>query len=180
MERSAMLFVGKFNPFHKGHMEALKRILQDGDEVIIVVGSSQYSHELDQPFTTGERITMIRLALREAGVDPSRYLIVPIPDVQAHNTWVPQVISYTPKFEVVYSNDPLTRRLFKESGFTIKAIPFYNREVYSATEVRRRMLKDEDWESLVPSSIAKFIKEINGVERLKDLMKTDKVNPKTS
>jgi nicotinamide-nucleotide adenylyltransferase len=177
MKGGTALFVGKFNPFHKGHLEALKGILQNCDEVIIVVGSSQYSHELDQPFTAGERITMTRLALGEAGVDPSHYFIIPVPDVEAHNTWVSQVASYTPKFNAVYSNDPLTSRLFKESGFTVRSIPFYERDVYSATEVRRRMLKDEDWESIVPASVAEFIKEIDGVERLKDLAKTDKVQP---
>jgi nicotinamide mononucleotide adenylyltransferase len=37
------------------------------------------------------------------------------------------------------------------------------------------MAKGEDWEELVPKSVAAFIKEIDGINRLQDLNKTDKV-----
>lgn len=166
------LFVGRFQPFHRGHLKAVKDILEKLDELVIVVGSSQYSHRMDNPFTAGERVTMIRRAL-EKGISPSRYWIVPVPDVHVHMTWVAQVVGYTPKFTVVYTNDPLTRRLFIEAGYEVKPVPFHKREFYSATEIRKRMLNGKNWEELLPSSVAQFIKEIGGVERLRDLAKTD-------
>jgi len=169
------VFVGRFQPFHRGHLKAVKDILKEVDELIIVVGSSQYSHEIENPFTCGERITMIRQTLEEEGIPPSRCWIVPVPDVHVHMVWVAQVIGYTPRFRIVYTNEPLTRRLFLESGFKVKAVPFHKREVYSATEIRKRMFNDENWEELVPQKVAQFIKEIGGMERLKDLTKTDKV-----
>ncbi len=167
------LFVGRFQPFHKGHLKPLKDILEKLDELIIVVGSAQYSHKIDNPFTAGERITMIRLALKEEGIPPSKYWIIPVPDVHVHMTWVSHVVGYTPKFTVVYSNESLTRRLFVEAGYKIEPVPFHKREVYSATEIRKRMLNGQKWEKLVPNSVVKFIKEINGVERIRDLTETD-------
>jgi len=149
-------------------------ILADFEELVIVLGSPQLSHELDNPFTAGERMVMIRLALTEAGVDPGRYWIVPVPDAPMHALWVSLVLAYCPRFKVVYSNEPLTRRLFLEAGIEVKPIPFYEREIYSATEVRRRMLAGEDWEELVPPPVAAYIKAIGGVERLRDLTRTDK------
>ncbi|MEM2867290.1 MAG: nicotinate-nucleotide adenylyltransferase, partial [Candidatus Bathyarchaeia archaeon] len=101
--------------------------------------------------------------------------IIPVADVYIHSLWVSHVCSQVPKFDVVYSNEPLTRRLFIESGFKVESIPFYKREICSATEIRRRMLLDLNWEELLPKSVAAYIKEINGVERLKDLAKTDKI-----
>jgi nicotinamide-nucleotide adenylyltransferase len=169
------LFVGRFQPFHKGHLQAVKEILNEVDELIVVVGSAQYSHRVDNPFTTGERIMMIRKALEEEKVDLKRIWIVPVPDVHIHIVWVSVVESYTPRFDVVYSNEPLTRRLFIEAGYEVKPIPFHKREIYSATEIRKRMLSGENWEELVPKSVASLIKEIGGVERLRDLTKTDKV-----
>lgn len=169
------LFVGRFQPFHKGHLQVVKEILGEMDELVIVVGSAQYSHRLDNPFTTGERLVMIRKALEEAKVDLNRVWIVPVPDVHIHMVWVSAVEGYAPRFDVVYSNEPLTRRLFIEAGYEVRAIRFHKREIYSATEIRERMLKDENWEDLVPKSVAEFIKEIGGVKRLKDLTKTDKV-----
>jgi nicotinamide-nucleotide adenylyltransferase len=169
------LFVGRFQPFHKGHLGVVEDILKEVDELVIVIGSAQYSHRIDNPFTAGERIVMIRRALEEAGIDLSRIWIVPVPDVHIHMVWVSAVEGYTPRFDVVYSNEPLTRRLFIEAGYEVKRIRFHKRKVYSATEIRERMLKDGNWEELVPQSVAKFIKEIGGVERLKDLTKSDKV-----
>jgi nicotinamide-nucleotide adenylyltransferase len=169
------LYVGRFQPFHLGHLEAVKHILRNAEEIIIVVGSAQESHTLDNPFTAGERAYMIRIALNEAGIDPAKYYIIPVIDLDVHGIWVSHVCSYVPKFDVVYSNEPLTRRLFIESGFKVESIPFFKRNVCSATEIRRRMLANANWEELLPKSVVNFIKEIKGIERLKDLAKTDKV-----
>jgi nicotinamide-nucleotide adenylyltransferase len=168
------LFVGRFQPFHKGHLEVIKRIVKEADELVIVVGSSQYSHRLDNPFTAGERITMIQKALEEEEIKLSRIWIIPVPDVHQHALWVSQIVGYSPKFDVVYANEPLTRRLFTEAGFKVESMPLIKREVYLATEIRKRMLNGENWKEFVPDSVASFIKEIDGEERLKDLNKTDK------
>lgn len=173
------LYVGRFQPFHLGHLHAIKHVLSEVDEVVIVIGSAQYSHRPDNPFTAGERVTMAHIALDEAGISPAKHWIIPIRDMHVHMMWVAEVKGYTPKFEVVYSNEPLTRRLFMEAGFPIKLIPFNKRHVYLATEIRERMLKNKSWTDLVPKSVAEYIKEIDGVGRLQDLAKTDKVQALT-
>lgn len=168
------LFIGRFQPFHKGHLKVVKDLIDKVEELIIILGSSQHSHTKENPFTAGERISMIKLALDEEGINPSRYLIIPVPDVEMHSTWVSHVISYSPKFDLIFSNEPLTRRLFIEAGFKVESIPFYNREKLSATEIRRRILSNEDWKELVPKSVAEFIEQIDGVNRIIDLSKNDK------
>ncbi len=168
------LFVGRFQPFHKGHLEAIKAILKDVDELIIVVGSAQYSHMKDNPFTAGERITMIRRALEEADVPATRWWIVAVPDMHVHMAWASVVMGYVPKFDVVYSNEPLTKRLFAEAGVKVKPFPLHHREEYSATNIRERILNGEEWKTLVPESVAEVITEVDGVQRIKDLAKTDK------
>jgi len=169
------LFVGRFQPFHNGHLQVVKDVLNEVDEIITVVGSAQYSHKISNPFTAGERLTMIREALDEAEISASRYWIVPVPDIHKHMLWVAEVVGYTPSFHVVYANEPLTKRLFKEAGFKVKPIPYHQRETWSSTEIRERMLKGKNWKQLVPKSVAKFIEEIDGAQRLRDLAKTDKI-----
>ena len=168
------LYVGRFQPFHMGHLSAVKAVLEDVDELVIVVGSAQYSHTVANPFTAGERLVMVRLALEEAGLDSNRVWVVPVPDVHLHMLWVSALEGYTPKFDVVYSNEPLTRRLFTEAGCKVKGIRFFERKVYSSTDIRAKMIKGEDWKNLVPRSVAAFIIEIDGVNRLSDLTKSDK------
>jgi len=171
---SRALFVGRFQPFHLGHLHATKYILKRADELVIAVGSAQYSHTLENPFTAGERVTMIRLALNEAKIDPAAYCIIPVPDVNVHKVWVAHVSSYTPSFDMVFTNEPLTSRLFKEAGFKVEGIPFFDRDIYSATEIRRRILANENWIQLVQKAVARFIMEIHGPERIMELNQTDK------
>jgi nicotinamide-nucleotide adenylyltransferase len=168
--------VGRFQPFHKGHLEAIKYILGDVDELVIIVGSSQYSHRSDNPFTAGERVTMIRRTLVDEGVQLSKVWIIPVPDAHQHMLWVSQIVGYCPKFDLVYANEPLTCRLFLEAEYKVEQVPLIKREVYLATEIRKRMLTEEDWEKLVPKSVAVYIKEIEGDVRLRDLNKTDTID----
>ena len=165
--------MGRFQPFHTGHLHAVRYALEKVEELCILVGSADKSHQLDNPFTAGERVYMIKAALEEAGIDCKRVLIIPLPDSSAHSLWVASVKAAVPKFDVIFSNDPLTRRLFQEEGFTVLDIPFYVRSTFSATEVRRRMLKGEPWEELVPKVVAKIICELGGVDRLRQLSQRD-------
>jgi len=175
------LYVGRFQPFHLGHLEAVKWILGRVDEIIIAVGSSQYSHSLKNPFTAGERITMIIKALEWAGIDRRKFLTIPVPDIHTHSLWVEHVVSLVPSFRVVFTNEPLTKRLFEEDGrFKVSPIPFFKRELYSATEIRRRIVLGDDWEELVPKPVAEYIKEIKAVERIRTLASTDKLEIKRS
>jgi nicotinamide-nucleotide adenylyltransferase len=168
------LYVGRFQPFHLGHLSAIKEVLEEVEELVIVIGSAQYSHNFNNPFTAGERLVMVRTALEERGVDSKRVWIVPVPDVHLHMMWVSSVEGYTPHFDIVYSNEPLTRRLFMESRYKVRPIRLFERKEYSSTEIREKMVKGQDWEKLVPKSVATFIREIDGLNRLKDLIKTDK------
>ena len=168
------LYVGRFQPFHLGHLQAVKYILGRVDDLIIVVGSAQHSHTIENPFTAGERITMVRLALKEARIPAHRSAVIPLPDDQFHKVWVAHLLSQTPSFDVVYTNEPLTFRLLKEAGLRVQTIPMFNRKKYSATEVRKRLLKNGPWRELVPKSVARYLKHIGGDERLRDISKSDK------
>jgi nicotinamide-nucleotide adenylyltransferase len=83
------------------------------------------------------------------------------------------VIAYCPPFHVVYSNEPLTRRLFREAGRTVQGISLYQRKLYSATEIRQRILTGKTWRTLLPQGVVAVIEEIKGVERLRELAETD-------
>jgi nicotinamide-nucleotide adenylyltransferase len=163
-----VLLIGRFQPFHNGHLEAVKYALKQADRLIIVVGSAQKSHELQNPFTAGERIEMIWRALKRMGL-ADRVLLIPVPDVENHNLWVPLVNSLVPEYSTVFSNDPLTLQLFREQKIDAREVPLKNRTILMATEVRRRIIADEDWEELVPEEVAIFIRDIDGIERLKML-----------
>jgi nicotinamide-nucleotide adenylyltransferase len=160
------LFIGRFQPFHNGHLVMVKRILKKHSEIIIGIGSAQYSHTNENPFTAGERYEMIKRTLDAAGIHD--YHIVPIPDTHVHSVWVGHVLSLVPKFDVVYTNSPLVVRLFREKGFKVYELPLEKRGMYSGTEVRHRIYDGADWQALVPETVADYIKEIDGIARIRE------------
>jgi nicotinamide-nucleotide adenylyltransferase len=167
------LFVGRFQPFHNGHLEAVKYALRKIDYLYIVVGSAQKSHERDNPFTAGERIMMIKAALNEAGVDANRWMLIPVQDADSHSVWTATLRSTVPKFDIVFSNDTLTIRLLKEEGTNVIPIPYLNRKEYSATNVRARILERKDWETLVPPAVERIVRELDGVGRVRSMISKD-------
>ncbi|HEY5606175.1 MAG TPA: nicotinamide-nucleotide adenylyltransferase [Thermoplasmata archaeon] len=163
------LFIGRFQPFHRGHLTMVRRILESNDEMIVGIGSAQYSHTGENPFTAGERYEMIKRSLDAEGI--LNYHIVPIPDTHVHSVWVSHVRSLVPHFDDVYTNSDLVVRLFREHGVKVHSPPLVDRERLSGTEVRQRMLKGGDWESLVPAVVAEHIREIDGIERIRETHK---------
>lgn len=165
------LVLGRFQPLHKGHMEVILQCAAQSAHLNIGIGSAQSSHLPDNPFTAGERYLMLQSALEDEGID--NYSIIPVEDLNRYSSWVAHVKATCPPFGAVYTNNPFTRRLFAEAGYSVRNVPLYNRTIYSGTEVRRRMVEDGDWRSLVPTAVADVIDSIDGVGRVKDISKTD-------
>lgn len=134
-----------------------------------MVGSAQKSHELRNPFTAGERITMIKDSLDSAKeIDTGRVLIVPVSDVDVHSLWTRQVDMLVPEYDVVIANDPFTLLLFKERGVKVIEAPLHKRNELEATQIREKMAHgDKSWVDLVPPEVAKIIQSIDGVRRVK-------------
>lgn len=161
-------FIGRFQPFHLGHLATIKQALRKVDELVIVIGSAQKSHEMRNPFTAGERIEMMKESFyADDGVDIKKLFQIPVPDINIHGLWTHQVDLLTPRYKLVFTNDIFTRQLFEERGITVIEPTLYRKEEFSGTVIRSRMVKDEKWSELVTLQTANIIEDIHGVERLK-------------
>jgi nicotinamide-nucleotide adenylyltransferase len=160
------LYVGRFQPFHRGHEMVVDEISDDVDEVVVAVGSAQMSHTLRNPFTAGERVSMITKTLEDR--DTTVYAI-PVEDLNRNAVWTTHVRSMCPPFDVVYSNNPLIVRLFEEEGTEVRENVLFERDRFSGSEIRSRMLEEGNWRSLVPDEVEDVVDEVKGVQRLRDL-----------
>lgn len=159
------LFIGRFQPFHCGHLEVIKLLCKEYEKVIIGIGSSQYKEMMDNPFSFDERKTMIQAALELEKI--RNIQIHAIPDIHDPPNWVAHVESLIDDFDIVITNNSFTTNLFREKGYLVKGTKIFQRDMYSGKEIRRRIIYDESWEHLVPQQIANFIHKINGVSRIK-------------
>lgn len=62
----AAVVVGRFQPFHSGHLALLRRACQLSDRVIVVIGSHEAPRGLRNPWTSDERRELIDLSIAEA------------------------------------------------------------------------------------------------------------------
>ncbi|EZQ04908.1 nicotinamide-nucleotide adenylyltransferase [Candidatus Acidianus copahuensis] len=169
------LFPGRFQPFHFGHLSVVKWALERVDELVILIGSVNDSHTLLNPFTAGERIEMIRNSLVENEIDLRKIFIIPVSEILISSMWARQVMSLAPKFDVVFTRNPLVITAFKECGIKVIVPPSFNREKFSSTKIRKSMLSDDKtWEELLPDSVRKFIIERDLVSRIREIAKSDK------
>lgn len=164
------VFIGRFQPIHKGHLHTIKQILEKGEEIIIVIGSSQYSHTPDNPFTGGERVMLIKQALLDEAIPLDRVDIVPLADINIHPLWIAHMKSFVPYFEKAYSHNPLVSRLLKDAGVKVEETKLLDRSTYSAKHIRDLMRWDNsEWESLVPKGVAKIIMQHGLDERVREV-----------
>jgi nicotinamide-nucleotide adenylyltransferase len=164
------LFIGRFQPFHKAHLSDIKNILKECDEVVIAIGSSQYSNTKDNPFSVEERVEMIEDVL--INEDINNYTLFPVPDVGDDKKWVEHLITLVPDFDVVYTGNDWTEKCFKDynkKGFKVKKIKLI--PGINSTTIRNKILKNQNWQNLVPEKVVEFIERVKGVERIKKTSK---------
>ncbi|RLE81667.1 MAG: nicotinamide-nucleotide adenylyltransferase [Thermoprotei archaeon] len=165
-------YPGRFQPFHLGHLQAVKYILSRSQEVVIGVTAAQFNYLKDNPFTAGERIEMIRLALEDLW---SKVYVIPIENVPNNYEWVTHVESLTPSFDAVFTNNELVKMLFRKHGYQVEPIPWVRAEEFSGKHVRKVIAEEGEWENLVPERVARYIKEVEGDKRIRDLFKSEEI-----
>ncbi|AMN50525.1 bifunctional nicotinamide-nucleotide adenylyltransferase/Nudix hydroxylase [Psychrobacter sp. P2G3] len=55
-----LVFIGRFQPFHRGHKAVIDEALKRADEVIMLIGSANLPRSLRNPFSVAERAAMIQ------------------------------------------------------------------------------------------------------------------------
>lgn len=164
------VFIGRFQPFHNGHLLVVQGMTKVCGRIIIGISSSQESGTAESPFTAVERRDMIQRSLQAKDLIPKNdIMFIEIPDLPGDDAgWAKKIIELCdgPVHQIWTGNESV-KKSFEGTGVEIKMI----REVpgISATEVRKRIKEGGDWKSLVPGEVAATIESIEGVARIKSL-----------
>jgi len=162
------LLIGRFQPFHKGHLEAVKFGLSKVENLWIGIGSSNKSNEKRNPFTADERKEMILSSLDSKMLE--RVKIFLVPDIGNHEKWTYHVDSIVPSYDVVFSNDDFTLTLYKKRGKNVIEVPLLNRDTISGTNIREMIINDKNWSDLVPEGTKKVLLKIDAKSRLSKIL----------
>ena len=169
--------MGRFQPFHLGHLELAKQIKSECDEIIIAVTSAQFNYLEKDPFTAGERIEMIHNSLKDAGFEMAKCFIVSLENQFNIATWTSYIKSALPKFDKVYSGNDYVSMLLSDSAIKVVKPKFLDIEKYNATRIRSLIISDNiDWTDLIPNGTKEILMRINAKNRLTVISKSD-TNP---
>jgi len=164
------IFIGRFQPIHLGHLHTIKQILDKGEDLIIAIGSSQYSHTPNNPFTGGERVMLIKRVLVDEGLPLDRIDIVPITDININPLWIAHLKSFVPYFDKAYSHNALVQRLFKDAGIQLDETALLERTSYSANHIRDLIRwGNQEWKTLVPPGVVELMEKYQLDKRIKDV-----------
>lgn len=164
------LFVGRFQPFHHGHLFAIKKLLKKFNEVVVVIGSSEDSFSPENPFTCGERLEMIRACFSKGEL--AKLILVPVPDVNDNRVWVDHVFMHIPSIDAVYSNNQLVKMLFSKHGILVNTVEFFDRGPKEGSNVRRMMADgDRSWTKHVPKNAVDYLDSVEAEQRIKKIVR---------
>ena len=142
------LLIGRFQPFHLGHLDAVRFGLSRTENLFVGIGSSNKSNERKNPFSAEERTEMIISSIESSMID--RRKIFDIPDVDNHEKWTFEIDQIVPKYDVVFTNDEFTKTLFEKRKIDVIPVVLKDREKFSGTNVRQLITDDKNWQDLVP------------------------------
>lgn len=171
------VFIGRFQPFHKGHSEIITHGLEISNKLLILIGSAESVRSSRNPFTYAERAKMILACFPDAPIT-----IRPLEDyLYNDDMWglrVKTLIDATlnPNREIALlgtAKDSETARYMMQINAGTTFSPVNTTNEISATKVREALVNNpnniqetwkEDeistkWSSFLPTPVTNFIKD---------------------
>jgi nicotinamide-nucleotide adenylyltransferase len=155
---STALVVGRFQPFHNGHLHLLREALSLADTVVIAVGSSNVQND-DNPLTFEQRREMLQLVIENEGWEDRIQKIVPAPDFPDDQEWLNTLIHNAGEFQIALGNNEWTNAVLAQAGYDVRTIPFLERDTLEGTQIRDRFRTQKDWQERVPQYLHEFVKK---------------------
>ncbi len=139
------LYIGRFQPFHLGHLDAVRQILSHENSVIIAIGSAQYSGTEINPYTFELRKKIIESSLK------GKFTILPLNDIHDDARWCDYADETLPPYGNVYTASPITKSLY-EAQNKHPVITLDLRLPISSTVIREKIKSGKEWQDLVPAA----------------------------
>ena len=166
---------GRFQPFHKGHLEYMRGAAERCDELFVGITNpdparvkpeaSDPARHLPEsnPWTYAERLLMVKAAARDLGLELERVHVIPFPvnEPELWPAYVPAGVTQYLRLFSDWGGEKLER--LRAAGYEVVVLDEGTEKEVSGSDVREALRSDGDWESLVPSGVAGVIRSLTPV-----------------
>lgn len=156
--------IARWKPVHLGHAAILRALRRHAEHVLVGVGSSN-RYNARNPFTIEETLEMLKLV-----VEPAAYTLIPVPDLDDGPRWRGMVKEMFGALDMFVTDNPYVASLMREEYRVLRPVellPPAEHIRVDGTMVRGMMARGERWETLVPESVAEYIKSNQLDERFR-------------
>jgi bifunctional NMN adenylyltransferase/nudix hydrolase len=180
-----LVFIGRFQPFHVGHVEVIQSALKIADKVLVLIGSANQPRTIKNPWTYMDRVGMIFAGLNLPPEDKGRVVCAPLRD-QAYNDqkWVASVQSIVDDQVriscVKNANIGITGHAKDSSSYYLKMFPQWdlvehemNQDV-NATDLRKLLFEGKNvmfLKGVLPRGSFEYVDQFTHTPEYKDLIK---------
>lgn len=162
--------IGRFQPFHDGHLRMIRTALDTADTVVVIIGDTGCAPTYRDPWTVTERIQMVNASL-DSYLDRGRVHFVSVEDVPYDNfAWKMKVKSAVAHFNAEGQRRFLVGHKKDESSFYLDLFPewiFVPTEPFEsldATSIRHSFFSDPSFLFRVPLGTQNFLSKWRTVE----------------
>ena len=114
------------------------------------------------PFSYSERLLMAKAAAAEVGLEPGVVHVIPFPvnEPELWRAYVPAGVTQYLRLFSAWGGTKLER--LREAGYQVVILDEGAEKEISGADVRAAIRERGDWESLVPSGVARVINQFYG------------------
>jgi nicotinamide mononucleotide adenylyltransferase len=174
---------GRFQLFHLDHLKYVLAAKERCRHLVVAItnpdptltkfdlADPHRSAEADNPLTFYERYVMIRETLLAQGLEFREFSVVPLPInvPEIYRYYVPMDATF---FLTIYDEwGERKLQLFESLGLKVEILwrkPSTEKGL-TASAIRRLMGLDQPWEHLVPAAVARLVREMEFLQRLKTM-----------
>ncbi len=158
------LLIGRFQPFHKGHLYLFHHVIKRVEKLIIGIGSANVYDE-DNPFTYEERKKMIEEVIKQEKLNSCIEKIVPLDDFYDDELWFKNTLEKSGKIDIAIGNNEWPNHIFETRGYPVWRVGFFKKYLYEGQKIRTLIRQKKKWFDRVPSYLVSSIEDLFAKQR---------------
>lgn len=151
------LVIGRFQPFHQGHVYLIQSALELSEKISICIGSANITNE-DNPFPYEKRLQMIQTTVRQNNWTDKILHIIPSDDIPDDTAWLDDIVEKLPPVDLIVGNNDWVNGIFKNAHYLTHKLILHNRDRFEGKTIRKLIAeKNPQWKTYVPDYVVKII-----------------------